>query len=43
MRDRVERAYLIHASATTEDLLDESLSKLELGNVDHSQMARLKR
>ena len=43
MRDRVERAYLIHASATTEDLLDESLSKLKLGNVDHSQMARLKR
>jgi len=43
VRDRVERAYLIHASATTEDLLDESLSKLKLGNVDHSQMARLKR
>ena len=33
VRDRVERAYLIHASATTEDLLDESLSKLKLGNV----------
>lgn len=43
VRDRVERAYLIHASAATEDLLDESLSKLKLGNVDHSQMARLKR
>ena len=43
IRDRVERAYLIHASAATEDLLDESLSKLKLGNVDHSQMARLKR
>ena len=36
-------AYLIHASAATEDLLDESLSKLKLGNIDHSQMARLKR
>ena len=43
VRDRVERAYLVHASAATEDLLDESLSKLKLGNVDHSQMARLKR
>ena len=43
VRDRVERAYLIHASAATEDLLDESLSKLKLGNIDHSQMARLKR
>jgi len=43
VRDRVERAYLIHASAQTEDLLDESLAKLKLGNVDHSQMARLKR
>ena len=43
VRDRVERAYVIHASAATEDLLDESLSKLKLGNVDHSQMARLKR
>ncbi len=43
VRDRVERAYLIHASAQTEDLLDESLSKLKLGNIDHSQMARLKR
>ena len=43
VRDRVERAYLIHASAATEDLLDESLSKLKLGNVDHSHMARLKR
>ena len=35
VRDRVERAYLIHASAATEDLLD--------GNIDHSQMARLRR
>ncbi len=43
VRDRVERAYLIHASAATEDLLDESLSKIKLGNVDHGQMARLKR
>ena len=43
VRDRVERAYLIHASAQTEDLLDESLSKVKLGNIDHSQMARLKR
>lgn len=43
VRDRVERAYLIHAAAATEDLLDESLSKLKLGNIDHSQMARLKR
>lgn len=43
IRDRVERAYLIHASAKTEDLLDDSLSKLKLGNIDHSQMARLKR
>ncbi len=43
VRDRVERAYLIHASAQTEDLLDESLAKLKLGNIDHSQMARLKR
>ncbi|MEK9996245.1 MAG: VWA domain-containing protein [Halieaceae bacterium] len=43
VRDRVERAYLIHASAQTEDLLDESLSKLKLGNIDHSQMARFKR
>lgn len=43
VRDRVERAYLIHASAKTEDLLDDSLSKLKLGNIDHSQMARLKR
>jgi uncharacterized protein with von Willebrand factor type A (vWA) domain len=43
VRDRVERAYLIHAKAETEDLLDESLSKIKLGNVDHSQMARLKR
>ena len=43
VRDRVERAYLIHASAQTEDLLDESLAKLKLGNVDHSQLARLKR
>ncbi|MDG2460490.1 MAG: VWA domain-containing protein [Luminiphilus sp.] len=43
VRDRVERAYLIHASAKTEDLLDESLSKMKLGNVDHSHLARLKR
>ena len=43
VRDRVERAYVIHASAATEDLLDESLSKLKLGNIDHSQMARLRR
>lgn len=43
VRDRVERAYLIHASAATEDLLDESLSKIKLGNVDHSQLLRLKK
>ena len=43
VRDRVERAYLIHASGETEDLLDEALSKMKLGNVDPHHMQRLRK
>ncbi len=43
VRDRVERAYVIQASALTEELLDDALSKLKLGNIAPNQMVRLKR
>ncbi|MEE4202272.1 MAG: VWA domain-containing protein [Halieaceae bacterium] len=43
VRDRVERAYLVHASGDTEDLLDEALSKMKLGNVDPHHMQRLRK
>lgn len=43
VRDRVERAYMIHASGDTEDLLDEALSKIKLGNVDPHHMQRLRK
>ncbi len=43
VRDRVERAYLVHASGETEDLLDEALSKMKLGNIDPHHLQRLRK
>ena len=42
-RDRVDRAYMVHASGDAEDMLDEALSNMSLGNVDQHHRARLKR
>ena len=43
VRDRVDRAYMVHASGDAEDMLDEALSNMSLGNVDQHHRARLKR
>lgn len=43
VRDRVDRAYMVHASGDAEDMLDDALSNMSLGNVDQHHRARLKR
>ena len=42
-RDRVERAYLIHAAGDTEDYLDQALSEVKLSNISQHQMARMRK
>ncbi len=42
-RDRVERAYLVHAAGDTEDFLDEALSEVRLANISPHQMARMRK
>ena len=42
VRDRVDRAYMVHASGDAEDMLDEALQHVT-GNVDQHHRARLKR
>ena len=42
-RNRVERAYLLNASGATEELLDNTLTEVKLGNVAPHQMARMKK
>ena len=42
-RDRVERAYLVHAAGDTEDFLDDALSEVRLANISPHQMARMRR
>ena len=43
VKDRVDRAYMVHASGDAEDMLDEALSNMSLGNVDQHHRDRLKR
>ena len=43
IKDRVDRAYMVHASGDAEDMLDEALSNMSLGNVDQHHRDRLKR
>ena len=43
VRDRVERAYLVHASGDTEDYLDQALAEVKLGNISPYQMARMRK
>ena len=42
-RDRVERAYLVHAAGDTEDFLDSALAEVRLANISPHQMARMRR
>ena len=42
-RDRVERAYLVHAAGDTEDFLDDALSEVRLANISPHQMARMRK
>lgn len=42
-RDRVERAYLVHASGDTEDFLDGALAEVRLANISPHQMARMRK
>ena len=42
-RDRVERAYLVHAAGDTEDFLDEALAEVRLANISPHQMARMRK
>ena len=43
VKDRVDRAYMVHASGDADDMLDEALSNMSLGNVDQHHRDRLKR
>lgn len=43
VRDRVERAYMVHAAGDTEDYLDRALAEVKLGNVSPHQMARMRK
>ena len=43
VKDRIDRAYMVHASGDAEDMLDEALSNMSLGNVDQHHRDRLKR
>ena len=42
-RDRVERAYLVHAAGDTEDFLDAALAEVRLANISPHQMARMRK
>jgi uncharacterized protein with von Willebrand factor type A (vWA) domain len=42
-RDRVERAYLIHASGDTEEFLDNTLAEVKLANISPHQMVRMRK
>jgi len=43
VRDRVEHAYMVHAVGDTEDMLDQALAEVKLGNVSPYQMARMRK
>jgi uncharacterized protein with von Willebrand factor type A (vWA) domain len=43
VRERVERAYVIHASGDTENFMDEALSHMRLGSIDPHHYQRLRR
>ncbi|EED36279.1 VWA domain protein [Luminiphilus syltensis NOR5-1B] len=43
IRDRVERAYLVNAGGATEELLDDALKEVRLGNVAPHQIQRMKK
>jgi len=42
-RDKVERAYMIHAAGDTEDFLDQALAEVKLANINPHQMARMRK
>ena len=42
-RDRVERAWMVHAQGETEDFLDGALAEVRLGNISPHQMARTRK
>ena len=42
-RDRVERAFMVHAAGDTEEFLDKALSEVKLGNINPHQMARMRK
>lgn len=42
-RDRVERAYLVHASGDTEEFLDNTLAQVKLANISPHQMMRMRK
>lgn len=43
VRDRVERAYMVHAAGDTETFLDNALADVKLGNISPHQMARMRK
>lgn len=43
VRDRVERAYMVHAAGNIEDYLDQALAEVKLGNISPHQMARMRK
>lgn len=42
-RDRVERAWMVHAQGETEEFLDNALAEVKLGNISPHQMARMRK
>ena len=42
-RDRVERAWMVHAQGDTEEFLDNALAEVKLGNISPYQMARMRK